>query len=321
MTSTTASGHAPARAADRGAGRGDATRPARAGTIAVIAHTGKTLGGGLEELRRHLSEAAVDNPLWYEVPKSRKAPKQVRKALKAGAELVFLWGGDGMVQRCTDVLAGTGVPVAILPAGTANLFAGNLGIPKDLPEAVRIGLYGARRLLDLGIVNGEHFAVMAGLGFDARMIKDADRGLKDRVGRLAYAWTGLRNVAGGDRKVRVKLDGETWYKGNASCVLLGNVGTITGGIPAFAEARPDDGWLDVGVVTAEGATQWARTLGRMVTGHPDRSPFVRTGRAKKIKVRLSRPIVYELDGGSRTKVDRLTAKVDPGAITVCVPRP
>jgi diacylglycerol kinase (ATP) len=301
--------------------RHDATRPARAGTVAVIAHTGKTLGGGLEELRRHLSEAALDNVLWYEVPKSRKAPKRVREALKDGAELIFLWGGDGMVQRCTDALAGTGVPVAILPAGTANLFAGNLGIPKDLPEAVRIGLYGARRILDLGRVNGEHFAVMAGVGFDARMIKDADRGLKDRVGRLAYAWTGLRNVDGAGREVRIKLDGDTWYKGRASCVLLGNVGTITGGIPAFADARPDDGWLEVGVVTAEGAVEWARTLGRMVTGHPDRSPFVRTGRAKKIRVRLSKPVVYELDGGARTRTDRLKARVAPGAITVCVPRP
>jgi diacylglycerol kinase (ATP) len=295
--------------------------PPRTGAVAVVAHLGKTFGGGLSELRRLLAEAGVTDPLWYEVPKSRKAPKKVRKALKKGADLVFVWGGDGMVQRCTDALAGTGVPVAILPAGTANLFATNLGIPKDLPEAVRIGLYGARRLLDLGVVNGEHFAVMAGLGFDARMIKDADRGLKDRIGRLAYAWTGLRNVAGGDRKVKVKLDGKTWYKGHASCVLLGNVGTITGGIPAFAEARPDDGWLDVGVVTAEGAAQWARTLGRMVTGHPDRSPFVRTGRARKIKVRLTEPIVYELDGGARERVDRLTAKVHPEAITVCVPRP
>ena len=299
----------------------DASGTARAGTVAVIAHTGKTLGGGLDELRRHLSEAALDNVLWYEVPKSRKAPKRARAALKDGAQLIFLWGGDGMVQRCTDALAGTGVPVAILPAGTANLFAGNLGIPKDLPEAVRIGLYGARRILDLGRVNGEHFAVMAGVGFDARMIKDADRGLKNRIGRLAYAWTGLRNVEGAGRDVRVKLDGDTWYRGRASCVLLGNVGTITGGIPAFADARPDDGWLEVGVVTAEGAVEWARTLGRMVTGHPDRSPFVRTGRAKKIRVRLSKPVVYELDGGARTRVDRLKARVAPGAITVCVPRP
>lgn len=68
--------------------------------VAVIAHSGKTLGGGLPELRRVLAAEGVDEPLWCEVPKSRKAPTQVRRALDEGAELVIAWGGDGMVQRC-----------------------------------------------------------------------------------------------------------------------------------------------------------------------------------------------------------------------------
>ena len=97
-------------------------------TVAVIAHTRKQLGGGLTELRDVLRAHGVDAPLWYEVAKSKQAPKQVRKALAAGADLVFVWGGDGMVQRCADVLAGTGAAMAILPAGTANLLATNLGI-------------------------------------------------------------------------------------------------------------------------------------------------------------------------------------------------
>src|SRR6266480_1531945 len=152
--------------------------------IAVIAHQGKTLGGGLGELRKLLAEEGFDDPIWYEVPKSRKAPKKVAKVRKAGVDLVFVWGGDGMVQRCVDVFAGSDVAVAILPAGTANLLAANLGIPVDLAEAVRIGLHGARRRLDLGKLNGEHFAVMAGAGFDAAMIADAGRGSKKRVGKL-----------------------------------------------------------------------------------------------------------------------------------------
>src|SRR3954466_862483 len=134
--------------------------------VAVIAHSGKTLGGGLLELRRVLEAAGIDDPFWCEVPKSRKAPAQVRRALDEGAELIFAWGGDGMVQRCIDVLAGSGVTLAIIPAGTANLFATNLGIPKDIEEAVAIGLHGVRRTLDLGRFNGERFAVMAGAGFD-----------------------------------------------------------------------------------------------------------------------------------------------------------
>ncbi|TWH69886.1 diacylglycerol/lipid kinase family protein [Micromonospora olivasterospora] len=113
--------------------RPDEAAPDRVGIVAVVAHRKKTLGGGLDELRATLVDAGVDDLLWYEVPKSRKAPKKVRKALERGAGLVFVWGGDGMVQRCADALAGSGVPMAILPAGTANLFATNLGVPADLP--------------------------------------------------------------------------------------------------------------------------------------------------------------------------------------------
>ncbi|MGW4422727.1 diacylglycerol/lipid kinase family protein [Streptosporangium sp. NPDC004631] len=289
------------------------------GTVAVIAHRRKSLGGGLDELRRLLADQEVDRLLWYEVPKSKKAPKQARKALKEGAELVLVWGGDGMVQRCVDALAGSGVTVGIIPAGTANLFAGNLGIPEDLPEAVRIAFHGESRKLDLGKVNGEHFAVMAGVGFDAEMIKDADRGLKDRLGRIAYVWTGLRHVRGELVRMEVKLDGVTWFEGEASCLLLGNVGTITGGIEAFDDARPDDGWLEIGVTTAKGPIQWARMLGRMSSGRSEESPFVRMTRARKVHVRLGAPMTYELDGGAKESVTRLKAKVVPGGITVRVP--
>jgi YegS/Rv2252/BmrU family lipid kinase len=291
-------------------------RPTR---IAVVAHRKKTLGGGLDELRRRLTDEGIDDLLWYEVPKSRKAPKQVRRAVKAGAELVVVWGGDGMVQRSVDALAGTKTPVAIIPAGTANLLATNLGIPHDLAEAVRIAFHGRRRRLDLGRLDGEHFAVMAGVGFDGAMIRDADRNLKDRIGKLAYVWTGLRNVDGAAPRARISIDGAPWFDGEASCVLIGNVGTITGGIEAFDDARPDDGWLDVGVATAQGAAQWARTLGRMAVGRSDHSPFVRMTRAKKIDVRLRHPMTYELDGGAREAVKRLRVRVAPGAVTVCVP--
>ena len=292
--------------------------------VAVVAHRKKSLGGGLDELRRRLSDEGIDELLWYEVPKSRKAPKQIRRAVKAGAELIVVWGGDGMVQRSVDAIAGTKhgnrIPVAIVPAGTANLLATNLGIPQDMAAAVRIAFHGERRRLDLGRLNGEHFAVMAGVGFDGAMIRDADRNLKDRIGKLAYVWTGIRNVDGQAPRATIRVDGTDWFDGDASCVLVGNVGTITGGIKAFDDARPDDGWLDVGVATAQGAAQWARTLGRMAVGRSDDSPFVRMTRAKKIDVKLHAPLIYELDGGARDAVKRLKVEVAPAAVTVCVPR-
>jgi diacylglycerol kinase (ATP) len=291
------------------------------GRVAVIAHRGKTLGGGLDELRKLITVERIDEVIWYEVPKSRMAPAKVRKAVKKGADLLFVWGGDGMVQRCADALVGSDATIAIIPAGTANLLAHNLDIPQDLVEAVHIGFHGQRRQLDLGWVSGEHFAVLAGVGFDANMIRDADRGLKTRLGRLAYLRTGLRNIGMKPTQLKIKIDGTTWFDGDATCVLLGNVGTILGGVRVFDDASPDDGWLDVGVSTAKGRIQWARLLGQISTGTARRSPFVRTTRAKRISIKLSAPAAYELDGGARPKTKRIKAHVVPAAITVCVPNP
>jgi diacylglycerol kinase (ATP) len=289
--------------------------------VAVVAHSGKTLGGGLPELRRVLEAAGIADPFWCEVPKSRKAPAQVRRALDGGAELLIAWGGDGMVQRCVDVLAGSDVPLAIIPAGTANLFATNLGIPSDIEAAVDVGLHGVRRRVDLGRFNGERFAVMAGAGFDAAMIRDASNGsLKERLGRVAYVWTGSENLRSKPFRANIEVDGANWYKGKASCILLGNVGKLVGGVEAFEDARPDDGRLELGVVTAEGLLEWGRMIARAAVGPVDKSPLAQTTKARSVKVKLNRKILYELDGGDRTKVKAFKVKVEPGAVTVCVPK-
>jgi diacylglycerol kinase (ATP) len=289
--------------------------------VAVVAHAGKSFGGGLPELRAVLAQEGVTDPLWYEVNKSRKAPKQARRALSAGADVMFVWGGDGMVQRCIDAVAGTNALLAILPAGTANLLATNLQIPADLAGAVRVGLHGERRSLDTGSVNGEHFAVMAGAGFDARMIKDADRQMKDRIGRAAYLYTGARNLGARRVKATVEVDGKRFFKGRLSCVLVGNVGKILGGIEAFTGARPDDGLLELGVVTAKNPVEWARTLGRVALGKAEHSPFVEVTRGKKFRIRFDRQLPYELDGGARPAVSKLRIKACPSSIRICVPAP
>jgi YegS/Rv2252/BmrU family lipid kinase len=288
--------------------------------VAVVAHAEKTLAGGLPELRHALEAAGVDEPLWYEVPKAKRASEQVQRALDEGAELVFAWGGDGTVRRCVDVLAGSRVSLAVLPAGTANLFATNLGIPEDIERAVAVGLRGDRRNLDVGRFEKERFAVMAGAGFDAAMIRDADD-LKERVGRAAYLWSGSRNLRAEAFSAEISVDGTDWYEGKATCILLGNLGGIFGGVDVFPDARPDDGVLELGIVTAEGLFQWARTLARTAVGDPNRSPFVRTTKAKSVKVELDRKVRYELDGGDRSKVKSFKVKVEAGALSVCVPRP
>jgi diacylglycerol kinase (ATP) len=289
--------------------------------VAVVAHAGKTLGGGLPELRRALEAAGVADPFWREVRKSSKAPAQVRKALEGGAELLVVWGGDGMVQRCVDVLAGSDVALAVIPAGTANLFATNLGIPSDIEGAVAVGLHGERRSVDLGRFNGERFAVMAGAGFDAAMIRDAgDGSIKERLGRVAYVWSGSENLRSKPFRADIDVDGASWFKGKATCILVGNVGKLFGGVEVFEDASPDDGRLEIGVVTADGLLEWGRMIARAAVGPADKSPLAQATKARSVKVKLSRKIRYELDGGDRTKVEAFKAKVEPGAVTVCVPK-
>jgi diacylglycerol kinase (ATP) len=287
--------------------------------IAVVAHTGKGLGGGLGELREVLAGEGVTSPLWYEVRKSRKAPKRARKARAQGAEVIFVWGGDGTVQRCIDAVAGTEVALAILPAGTANLLASNLQIPADLAEAVRAGLHGQRRRFDTGSVNGEHFAVMVGAGFDALMIKDAGRGRKERFGRAAYLYAGARNLSARRARAVVEVDGRRFFKGRVSCVLVGNVAEVMGGIEIFHGAQPDDGLLELGLVTAKNRTEWMRVLGRVAQGRASKSPFIELTRGKRLRIRFNHPMPYELDGGARTTVKELRIKVHPGSIKLCLP--
>jgi diacylglycerol kinase (ATP) len=288
-------------------------------SIAVIAHAGKTLGGGLPELRRSLAADIGSEVPWFEIEKSRMAPSAAKRCLQGGADLILVWGGDGTVQRVVDTVAGSGVTLGILPAGTANLLATNLGIPIDLQGALAVALHGGRRDLDVGVINGERFTVMAGAGFDAEMIKGADGKLKERLGRLAYVVTGVRAAGHGATKVKVDIDGTRWFSGRAGCVLFGSMGTLTGGLVAFPDADPTDGRLEVGVVTADSRVEWARVVGRLATKKAERSPLTRTATARKVDVRFAEPVAYELDGGDRPPTKRLKVRVQPAAIRIAVP--
>ena len=288
-------------------------------TVAVIANPGKSFGGGLPELRRVLADAGFPKPLWYELAEHRPASTCAQQAVAAGADVIFVWGGDGTVQRCVDAVAGSGAVLAVLPAGTGNLLATNLGIPQDIPGAVEIGLHGDRRVLDAGTVNGEHFAVMTGAGMDVLMLQGAREGLKDRFGRASYLWSGARNLTAKPVRATVEVDGRRFHDGKITFVLVGNVKDVFGTIEVFDGSRPDDGFLELGVVTAKGRTQWLRTIARVVLGQAGDSPFVLTTRGTRMTVTFDAPTAYEVDGDLRSPETLLRIEVRPNAITVCVP--
>lgn len=289
--------------------------------IAVLAHAKKTVGGGLPELRDELQRRGHGDACWYEVAKSKRVPKAARAALADRPDLLVVWGGDGTVQRAVDVVARVkhAPPIGVIPAGTSNLFATNLGIPHDLVGALDIALGGEHKVLDVGSFNGERFGVMAGVGFDALMIADASRTMKNRLGRVAYVYTGAKSVRRAPVKAKIDVDGRPWFRGTASCVLIGNMGDLFGGITLFRDADPADGLLDVGVLRAENLRDWTRFAGRALAGNVEQSPFVSITSARRIDVWLKRKTAFELDGGARGKSKRLKITVRPKAITVCVP--
>ena len=289
-------------------------------TLGVLAHKRKTLGDGLGELRRVLADAGYSDPLWCGVEKSKQAPNQVRRMLDSGIERLLVWGGDGTVRRCIDTIVAEDakLELAILPAGTANLLALALGIPQNVREAVDTALHGLPQPIDIGLVNGEAFAVMAGTGFDALMIRDADDA-KDRLGRLSYILAGIKNIGRAPAKVKVRVDGEKWFEGPAVCVLVGNVGRILGGVELFPNARCDDGVLDVGVLSARRRTDWLRVGLRAVLGRIESSPLVQITPATKVTIRLDRKMPWEVDGGARQPTKKLKVSVLPGRVPILVP--
>ena len=202
---------------------------------------------------------------------------------------MFVWGGDGMVQRCVDALAGSDAALAIVPAGTANLFASNLEIPKDIRAAVADR---SARVTDAGStsgqINGERFVVMAGAGLDALMIRDADGALKNRLGRAAYIFTGAKNISRRRVATRVRIDGDKWFDGKASCVLVGNVGKVIGQgrrvprCPARRRSARDRHRHRQGRLAVD-ADAWRAP--RPAT-RPS-SPFVETARGRKFDVRFA----------------------------------
>jgi YegS/Rv2252/BmrU family lipid kinase len=288
--------------------------------LAVVVHEGKSLGKGPDALRSALADAGYPDPPWIEVPKSKKSPKAVRRLLDQGIDRLLVWGGDGTARRCisTFVAEDAKVELAILPAGTANLLANALCIPIDLQGAVEVALHGMPRPIDVGVVNGEAFAVMAGTGFDALMIRDADAG-KDRLGKLSYVRAGVRNLGNNGTRARVTVDGQAWFEGRAACVLVGNIGRILGGFEVFPDARCDDGLLDIGVLTIQRRRDWLRLAARAVVGRIDSSPLVRITQGASAAVRLDQSMPWQLDGGDHPKAKKFDVTLLPGRQQICVP--
>lgn len=245
-----------------------------------------------------------------------------RDAVRDGATLVLSAGGDGTVMSISRGLAGTDVPMGILPGGTGNLLARNLDIPLTMDEAVQVAVTGVDRRLDLGEVSADGakplgFAVMVGLGFDAAMMRDAPSGLKNALGWPAYLVSGLKHLRDKPVRVTVTVDDQPAVTRDARCVVIGNVGTLQGGVQLLADADPCDGQLDVVVLSPRRISAWIRVLLQVLLRR-ERDKGLDRFRGRHVVVVSQNPQPHQLDGDEAGTASKLVADACPGALLVRV---
>ena len=271
------------------------------------------------------AKAAGWDPVFAETTPAEDGLGLARQAVAAGAALVFAAGGDGTVRACAQALAGTGIPLAIVPLGTANLTARALRIPARTGPAIDAGLRGRDRtidvaLADLGDGDGIGFTAMAGIGLDAAVVGAARRPDKRRLGWVAYALSGLAHLSVSPADFTVRLDGGEPLRRRARCVVVGNGGLLPGGFVLLPEAQLDDGRLDVGILAPAGPFGWPRVAARVLTRSRSQSPTLERFQARRVEITAGTDLPRQIDGEVTTPGRTLTVSVHPGALTVRQPR-
>jgi len=289
---------------------------------AVVANPAKVEEGGPHHRQIHaaLASAGWPEPLWLETTWDDPGGGQTRQALQAGAEVIFACGGDGTVTACAAELAGTDVALAVVPAGTGNLLAANLGLPKRPAAAVAAATSHSRRRLDVGVAGDRCFTVMAGMGFDAQMLRDTPETLKARIGWPAYAIAAARHLCDTPMQVSISLDHAEPFTRRARSVLVANVGTLQGGLRLLPDAAPDDGLLDVAVLMPPRRRNWL-PLAWAIIRHRPTAPVLETFQARHVEISSDTEQPRELDGDPIEPGHVLTAAVRPAALWVCVHQP
>jgi diacylglycerol kinase family enzyme len=237
-----------------------------------------------------------------------------------GADLVVAVGGDGTVRGCAEGLAGTGVPLAVVPHGTANLLARTLRIPGNPKAALAVALNssGVNRTIDLAVADEVPFTAMAGMGLDAAVV--AATRLKHQIGWLAYAISGAAHLALAPTRFTIRLDGGAPVERLARSVVVGNSGLLPGGFSLLPDARPDDGVLDVGVLAPHGPFGWPRLATRVLTHSGREDRMLERFRARTVEITAAVPLPREVDGELVPAGHSLTVTIQPGALTVRMPR-
>jgi diacylglycerol kinase family enzyme len=294
---------------------------------------------------RAAARAAGWDPVFAETSAADGGLGPAREAAAAGASLVFAAGGDGTVRACAQALAGTGIPLAIIPLGTANLTARALRIPAQSSRAIATGFGGRDRAIDVACAEldgtgpdgvgldgtgldgagssdgtGISFTAMAGIGLDAAVVGAARVPHKHRLGWVAYALSGLGRLSVPPGEFTIRLDGGEPLRRTARCVVVGNAGLLPGGFVLLPAARLDDGLLDVGILAPSGLLGWPRAASRVLTRSRRHDRTLERFQARKVQISAAAGLPRQIDGEVIAPGRTLTVTIRPGALTVRQPR-
>jgi len=270
-------------------------------------------------------EAGWSRPSWHLTTVEDSGTGQADRAAVEGADLVIVCGGDGTVREVCAELAGTGVPVGIVPAGTGNLLARNLDIPLYVRAAIDVALNGQDRAIDMVSVKGDgledsHFMVMAGMGFDAAIMEGVNEDIKQKVGWLAYVWSALKSLMFPVTKVEISIDGAEPTTHRARTIVVGNVGYLQAGMPLLPDATIDDGKLDVVILYPRRFLSWLPIVWRVLAKRPRTDDTINRMTGRTVSIRAASDTPRQLDGDSVGPGRELHAECIHGRLLVRVPR-
>jgi diacylglycerol kinase family enzyme len=298
----------------------------------------------LDAVRRQLAEVCAthdwDEPLLLETTRTDVGFGQTREALAQQVDLVCALGGDGTVRAVAEELVGSGTPMGLLPGGTGNLLARNLELPVDeLKRAMAVALTGRNRRIDAAWLTldaddpalalepgvgdsssaGHHrhaFFVMAGMGLDAAIMDSTSEKLKKRIGWAAYVPSGFQHWLKDRFTVTLTCDGAAPESQRARMLVVGNCGRITGGIDLMPDAEPDDGLLDVIVLTPRGVAAWASVAARVITRSDRTSRDLSRHKCTAATVVVDEHQRVQVDGDIVGEASRFSVEIEPRALIV-----
>lgn len=302
-----------------------------------------------DAFRSTMTEAATQagwSTAFYETSEDDIGQGVAAEALKAGADLVFAAGGDGTVRAVAEAVRHSGIPLALLPAGTGNLLARNLHLTlDDMPGSALSAFTGVDRPIDIGVIDiqradGSHdehaFVVMAGLGIDAKMIKNTDEDLKKKAGWAAYVSAIAKSLRDPDElHFQLRLDGGPPVRRTVHTLILGNCGSLPANILLMPEAVVDDGLFDLLMTRPGGLWGWVKVwftvawtngvvrrtaAGRAVAGEHHNTRDLHYETVNSVEAHLTRPEEIELDGDGFGEATGFVARIEAGALLVRVPR-